>query len=362
MERLSHAEGSSMYTKRYAAAGVLFGFGFPVAATLIEASLRYGSLSAVALAQRNPLLWIIDTVPLCLGIFAGFAGWHQDKVIALEKERRGQVTKTAQELFTTAQTLLSTVSSFSSMTSETAASVRETNATMGQLGHTATQAALTAETVIGLALRSERCSEDGLSAVDAITAELMQLAEQVRGMSRIIESLNDRMRDIFETASVVSFVADRSQRLADAAMAEIDKNPEAKPFESLAVEIRRQSEEAKNASAQVKGILGEVHKAMLGAMTAAESGVRRAEQGAVVASTTGDAIRRLASAFQESSQAAKDIATVAQQQDHAFDQVLKAMNEIYLATQETMASTQQVASEARALNDLATGLKRQVQA
>ena len=351
-----------MYTRRYALFGVLIGIGLPVAATLIEAVSRHGRMSAVGQAQQSPVLWIIDTAPLFLGIFAGFAGWQQDRNIALEAERRTQVTTTAQELFATAQTLLSTVSSFSSMTSETAASVRETTATMGQLGHTATKAALTAETVIGLAHRSERCSDDGLHAVDAITSELEQLAEQVRGLSLIIEGLNDRMRDIFEIASVVSFVAERSQRLADAAVGEIGKNPQARGFQPLAAEIRRQSEDAKAASSQVKGILGEVHKAMLSAMGAAETGVRRAEQGLDVATTTGDTIRRLASALKDSSQAARDIATVAQQQDHAFDQVLKAMNEIYLATQETMVSTQQVAAEARSLNDLATGLKRQVQA
>ncbi|HVP69065.1 MAG TPA: methyl-accepting chemotaxis protein [Anaeromyxobacteraceae bacterium] len=351
-----------MYARRYAAVGALFGLGFPIVATLIEAATRYGSASAVARAQGSPLLWIIDTVPIVVGLLAGFAGWQRDGAGAAESKRRAEVTTTAQELFTTAQTLLSTVSSFSSMTSETAASVRETTATMGQLGHTATKAALTAETVIGLAQKSERCSEDGLSAAEAITGELMQLGEQVRGMSQIIESLNDRMRDIFEIASVVSFVADRSQRLADAAMGEVDKGAQAKSLQQLAGEIRRQADEAKNASSQVKGILGEVHKAMVAAMAAAEAGVRRAEQGAAVANSTGDAIRRLASAFRESSEAARDIATVAQQQDHAFDQVLKAMNEIYLATQETMASTQQVATEARALNDLATGLRRQVQA
>ncbi len=115
----------------YALFGALIGIGLPVAATLIEAVTRHGRISAVGAAQQSPALWIIDTAPLFLGLFAGFAGWQQDRNIALEADRRGQVTKTAQELFATAQTLLSTVSSFSSMTSETAASVRETTATMG---------------------------------------------------------------------------------------------------------------------------------------------------------------------------------------------------------------------------------------
>ena len=351
-----------MYTRRYALYGALFGLGFPVLGTLIEAATRHGSVLAVGKAQSSPLLWIIDSAPLVLGAVASLIGRRQDRILAIETERRLQFQRTASELFGAAQALLSSVSSFSSMTSETAASVRETTATMGQLGHTATKAALTAETVIGLAKSSERASDDGLRAVDTVSGEMAKLADQVRGLSRTIEGLNDRMRDIFEIATVVSFVAERSQRLADAAAVETEKHPQGPALQPLVAEMRRQSEDARKAAAQVKGILGEVHKAMLAAMTAAETGVRRAEQGATVASSTGDSIRRLATAMKESSQAAKDIATVAQQQDHGFDQVLKAMNEIYLATQETMAATQQVASEARALNDLANGLKKQVQA
>ena len=48
---------------------------------------------------------------------------------------------------------------------------------------------------------------------------------------------------------------------------------------------------------------------------------------------------------------------MAQQQESAIEQVLKAMNEIGHATEETVASTQEVAREARALNDLASTLR-----
>jgi len=354
-----------MYTKRYTLYGALFGFCFPVFGSVFQALVGFGHLpfgSGLVAAQKMPLMWIIDSAPIFLGLFASFAGRAQDKIITLEAAKRETFVRTAGELFTAAQTLLSTVSSFSSMTSETAASVRETTATMGQLGHTATQAALTAETVIGLARSSQKCSEDGLHAVETSMAEMVKLAEEVRGLSKKIEGLNERMRDIFEIASVVNYIADRSQRLADNATGEVERNPAAKGFQPIVTEMRRHSDDAKKAASQVKGILGEVHKAMLNAMTAAENGVRRAEQGAQVASTTGETIKRLATALGESSVAAKDIATVAQQQDHGIDQVLKAMNEIYLATQETMASTKQVATEAKSLNDLALGLKKSVQA
>ena len=350
-----------MNARRYAIFGALFGFLFPVAANFVRfAQGGWGvDMEGAKLANSDPLLLIIWSAPFFLAGFASLAGRHQDQILELESARKKEFLKTASDLFGSAQSLLSTVSSFSSMTAETAASVRETSATMGQLGQTATKAALTAETVIGLARSGARCSEDGLQAVESSMCEMVKLADEVRGLSQKIEGLNSRMRDIFEIASVVNYVADRSQRLADHASAEAQKaGPAARGFNDVVAEMRHHSEDAKKAAAQVKGILSEVHKAMLAAMTAAEVGIRRAEQGATVASGTGDTIRRLATALRDSSEAAREIATVAQQQDHGIEQVLKAMNEIYLATQETMSNIQSVAGEARALNDMATGLKR----
>jgi methyl-accepting chemotaxis protein len=349
------------HTKQYTIIGALFGLGFPLVAMPIEAIARYGSIGAIGRAMGSPLLWIIWTAPFVIGVTASFAGRRQDQILKLEAARRATFQRIAGDVFTAAQTLLSTVSSFSSMTSETAASVRETTATMGQLGHTATQAALTAETVIGLATSSQKSSEEGLAAAETSTSEMRGLADEVRSLSGRIEGLNDQVRDIFEIASVVNYVADRSRRLAESTAVEVERNPAAKDFQGVVQEMRRHADDAKKAAAQVKTILGEVHKAMLGAMTAAEVGVRRAEQGAQVAAATGEAIKRLATALKSSSSAAREIAVVAQQQDHGIDQVLKAMNEIYLATQETMASTQQVAGEAKSLNDLAQTLKKSVQ-
>jgi methyl-accepting chemotaxis protein len=355
-----------MQTRKYAIYGAAFGVAFPLVGTLIEAFTRGHGLGLTGLLHAqasSPLLWIIDTAPFFLAVLASLSGRAQDQILALDQARREGYLKTASELFTAAQALLSTVSSFSSMTAETAASVRETTATMGSLGHTATQAALTAETVIGLARQGERTSVEGLAAVETSLGEMMKLADEVRVLSNRIEGLNGRMRDIFEIASVVNYIADRSQKLADRAGTESAKAGDgARGFSEVVSEMRSHSDEAKRAAVQVKGILTDVHKTMLAAMTAAEVGIRRAEQGAAVASSTGETIRRLATALRDSSQAAKEIATVAQQQDHGIDQVLKAMNEIYLATQETMSSTQAVATEAKALNDLASGLKRAVEA
>lgn len=71
--------------KRYALAGASFGLLFPLLATLIRMimmGLPFRFSSAVTLHLTDPLLWIIDTAPVFLGLFAAIAGRRQD---ALEK-------------------------------------------------------------------------------------------------------------------------------------------------------------------------------------------------------------------------------------------------------------------------------------
>ena len=208
-----------MHTRRYFLYGALFGFLFPLFGSLIEAVLGPSGLTAQGLvaAQAKPLLWIIWTAPVFLGLIASLAGRQQDLLVRSEAAKREEFLDTAKTLVSAAQSLLSSVSAFSSMTAETAASVRETTATMGQLGQTATQAALTAETVIGLAQAGVRVSAEGLKAVDTSQGEMAKLADEVKALSQKIEGLNGRMRDIFEIASVVNYIADRSQRLSDRA-------------------------------------------------------------------------------------------------------------------------------------------------
>lgn len=67
----------------YTISGVLFGFLFPLLSSIIDVNLQGYSLSLssiLRIQKSNPLLWVIDTAPLFLGIFALFAGTRQKKL------------------------------------------------------------------------------------------------------------------------------------------------------------------------------------------------------------------------------------------------------------------------------------------
>jgi GAF domain-containing protein len=76
-------------TQRYAFVGILFGLLFPGIATIIrvlESGLPFGWSSITEVQAGDPLLWIIDTAPLFLGLFAAFAGRRQDRLQKLNSE------------------------------------------------------------------------------------------------------------------------------------------------------------------------------------------------------------------------------------------------------------------------------------
>ena len=81
--------GTHSQTRRYTFYGVIFGCCFPVGATLLDLLfIRDMSVSIDTLLQiqaTQPLHWIIDSAPFVLGVFASFAGRHQDRVIGISR-------------------------------------------------------------------------------------------------------------------------------------------------------------------------------------------------------------------------------------------------------------------------------------
>ncbi|HTN53719.1 MAG TPA: chemotaxis protein, partial [Anaeromyxobacter sp.] len=308
---------------RYDWYGAAAGAGLPIVGTVIEAVRLSGGISPAALVAAHlsqPLLWIMDTTPLVLGgLGMVIVRQHRrlvrqsEEIVRLEQARRESFDRTASGLLHAARGLLGNVDDATRATTRTAATVRETTATMNHLSQAAAAAALTAETVIGLALQSERAGVQGLHHVDASSAELLRLAEEVRALSGRIEELSDRMRAVGGVAEVVAQVAERSDRAAaEAARAAERAGAGGADLAAAAAELRRQAAETGRAAVQVRELLSGLEGAARDALAAAETGGARAQAGAQVAVRTGEIIRGLSTALGESARAAKEIARVAQ--------------------------------------------------
>lgn len=73
---------------RYTLYGALFGACFLLFGTLLAAWLSHGGIGLrelIAAQRDSPLLWIIDSAPLWLGLFARFGGMQVDRLTAIHE-------------------------------------------------------------------------------------------------------------------------------------------------------------------------------------------------------------------------------------------------------------------------------------
>jgi GAF domain-containing protein len=80
---------SANYTRRYTILGALFGLSFPIFASvisIISQNLTVNLQTLFRIQAGNPLLWVIDTAPLFLGLFAAIAGRRQDQIVKINEE------------------------------------------------------------------------------------------------------------------------------------------------------------------------------------------------------------------------------------------------------------------------------------
>jgi signal transduction histidine kinase len=85
----------------YTLYGALFGLMFPVVATLMESFRISGSSNLASIVQvqlSNPLMWIIDTAPFFLGIFARLGGVRQDRVNEYSRDLEHKVQEKTRDL------------------------------------------------------------------------------------------------------------------------------------------------------------------------------------------------------------------------------------------------------------------------
>jgi methyl-accepting chemotaxis protein len=364
---------------RYDWYGALIGLGLPLVGTVIEALHLYHSLSPAALWRTHlgqPLLWIMDTTPFVLGLLGRIIlTQHSTLVrqsdqlfeasqalIAMELARRESYEGTAGRLFHAAQGLLGTVSDLTAINGDVADSARQVTAALSGLSQAASAAALTAETVIGIAVQTERASEGGLRQAEASGAELLRLVDEVRQFASAVDVLSGPMAELREQSSGLAELSERTERLVEAAARIAPGGAKDAELGALQAALRTHSEDVRRAASGLERLLADVQKVKEAAAGAAQAGGEHAGASARVASQTSETMRGLAISLRESARAAREIARVAQHQESDIEQVLKAMNEIAHSTAGAAVSTQRVESEARSLNDLAASLRAAVKA
>lgn len=257
--------------------------------------------------------------------------------------------------------ILSSTAQAAASTAETAAAVSETTATVEEVKQTSLLASEKSRAVSDAAQQAAGKAAEGRRALDDSMKGMGSIQEKMEAIASTVVRLSERSHAIGEITATVAGLAEQSNLLAVNAAIEAAKAGEhGRGFAVVAQEVKSLAEQSRQATRQVREILGEIQKSVGAAVMITEQGARTVAQGVEQTSQAGEAIRGLTDNMTEAAQAAVQIAVSSQQQLAGMDQVVLAMENIQQATTENAAGTRQSEAAARNLHALGQSLRQTI--
>ncbi len=240
---------------------------------------------------------------------------------------------------------------------EQLAAVQETAATVDEITHAGSQVSKRAQEVIASAQATAQTSANGQRAVDETARAMDAIREQAEVVAQNIVALSEKTQAIGEIISTVNDISERSHLLAlNAAIEAAAAGESGRSFSVVASEMKVLADQAKDATGQVRAILGDVQRGINMSVMLTEEAVKRAAAGKEKTEVTQRTIGEITHRFQESVLTFQQIVASTNQQQLGIEQVMGALQNIRQASQQTAAGTRQLNEAAANLSGLSEAL------
>ncbi len=272
------------------------------------------------------------------------------------------ITEAVNVLGSSANEIVATTTQLAASASESAAAVSETTTTVEEVRQTAQVASQKAKYVSDSAQKAAQSSQSGRKSTEEAGAGMNRIRQQMEAIAASMVRLSEQSQAIGLIMASVEDLAAQSNLLAVNAAIEAAKAGEhGKGFGVVAQEVKSLAEQSRQATNQVRTILGDIQKATTAAVMATEQGGKVVEAGTRQTEAAAESIQALAASVTEAAQAAIQIAASSQQQLVGVDQVAGAMESIKQASSQNVSSAKQLEAAARDLNELGQRLKQMLE-
>lgn len=278
------------------------------------------------------------------------------------KEVAGQTRGAAENLSSATTEILASTQQQAAGAAEQSAAVQQSTATMTEITQSGAQISERARQVATAAEATSAASTAGQQAVQSTTRIMEAIREQAEAVAENVVALSEKNQTIGEIIATVNDIAEQSHLLAlNAAIEAAAAGEHGRSFTVVANEIKNLADQSKEATVQVRSILGDIQKGINSSVMLTEEAVKRAESGKQQADIADRTIRQLTDNIQQSIQAFQQIVAGAGQQQIGFEQVTQAVRNTGQASEQTAASTRQLEKAAAQVNAMAQQLRKAVE-
>ena len=232
---------------------------------------------------------------------------------------------------------------------------------MAELSQSGAQISERAKQVAAAAEAVSTASTSGLKSVQSTNSTMEGIREQAEAVAENVISLSEKTQAVGEIISTVNEIAEQSHLLAlNASIQAAVAGEHGRSFSVVAGEMKNLAVQSKQATVQVRAILGDIQRGINTSVMLTEEAVKRAEAGKQQAEAADQTIRGLSENLEESIRAFQQIVAGSAQQQIGFEQVTQAFRNIGVAAQETASSTKQSEKAVSNLSSLSHQLRETV--
>ncbi len=288
----------------------------------------------------------------------GDLGRSLDQMVKGLKEVASQTRLAAESVNTATAEILASTQQQAASTAEQAAAVQQANATMAEISQSGAQISERAKQVAAAAEATSTASTSGLQSVRNTTSIMEGIREQAEAVAENVIALSEKTQAIGDIIATVNDISEQSHLLAlNASIQAAAAGENGRSFSVVASEMKNLAAQSKQATVQVRAILGDIQKGITSSVMLTEEAVKRADSGRQQAGVADQTIRKLTDNIEESVRAFQQIVGGSSQQQIGFEQVIHAFRNIGVASQQTATSTKQSEKAAANLSALAQELR-----
>jgi methyl-accepting chemotaxis protein len=284
-----------------------------------------------------------------------------DKMVVGLREVASHTRAATQDLNSAVAEILASTQQQSASTSEQWAAIQQTTATMEEIVQSGLQISERAKQVAASAEATSVAGHAGLQAVENTSRIMEAIREQAEAVAGNVVSLSERTQAIGEIIATVNDLAEQSHLLAlNAAIEAAAAGEHGRSFSVIASEVKNLADQSREATVQVRSILGDIQKGINSSVMLSEEAVKRVESGKHQTDAADRTIREMTAGIHQSVQAFQQIVAGSGQQQIGFGQVTQAIRDIGKASRQSADTTRQLEKSASGLSTLAEQLQKTI--
>jgi methyl-accepting chemotaxis protein len=238
----------------------------------------------------------------------------------------------------------------SGRTAETATAMAQMNATVSEVARYAVEAARDAEDASERAITGETVVRQVITAIEEVSGH-------AAGLKLSMEQLDERAEQVGVVLGVIEDIADQTNLLALNAAIEAARAGEAgRGFAVVADEVRKLAEKTMHATSEVHSVVRGIQEVARQNVLATQTAVGSVNRSTELAGHSGEALGNILSITRDTAEQVRSIATAAEEQSAASEQINAATADVTRLCEETESLMEDAARAIARVESLAASL------